>query len=344
MKEERILLVGDDSYEMYAKAFYKSFQKLGYKNVSLFAINRYMESDGRVGKILMRIQNKLAYGYSVSKVNKELLKTIKTQKTELVFLYSTRLIYPKVIKQIRDVGCKVFMYNNDNPFAPYFPKYFWRHYIGGLRYADYGFVYRQSNVEDYKKSGCEKVELLRSYYIDERNFYVETPKLKVPEVIFLGHHEPDEREEYIRSLLKQNISVGVMQKSWENFEPENPRVVKLADSHKCYNEMLNAAQIALVFLSKINHDTYTRRCFEIPAVKTLMVAPYTEDISTMFEDGKEAVLYRNGQEFAEKVKYYLEHEDERLQIANAGYERVMRDGHEVCDRVKQVMGIYEKIK
>ncbi len=343
MKEEKILLVGDDSYEMYVKAFYNSFQKLGYKNVSLFATNRYMESSGSVGKLLMRIQNKLAYGCSVTKVNKKLLETIKAEKPELAFLYSSRLIYPKVIKQIKDLGCKVFMYNNDNPFAPYFPKYFWRHYLGGLRYADYGFVYRHSNVEDYKKSGCENVELLRSYYIEERNFYVEHPKLVVPEVIFLGHHEPDEREGYIRSLLKQNISVGVMQKSWEDFEPENPQVVKLADSHKYYNEMLNAAKIALVFLSKINHDTYTRRCFEIPAVKTMMVAPYTEDIAAMFEDGKEVVLYKNEQEFAEKVKYYLEHEDERLQIANAGYERVMRDGHEVCDRIKQVMLVYEKI-
>ena len=75
-----------------------------------------------------------------------------------------------------------------------------------------------------------------------------------------------------------------------------------------------------------------------------MVAPYTEDIAAMFEDGKEVVLYRNEQEFVEKIEYYLSHEDERLQIANAGYERVMRDGHEVCDRVKQVMEIYEKIK
>ena len=66
-------------------------------------------------------------------------------------------------------------------------------------------------------------------------------------------------------------------------------------------------------------------------------------LMAVVEDGKEVVLYRNEQEFVEKVKYYLEHEDERLQIANAGYERVMRDGHEVCDRVKQVMLVYEKI-
>ena len=74
-----------------------------------------------------------------------------------------------------------------------------------------------------------------------------------------------------------------------------------------------------------------------------MVAPYTDDIASMFEDGKEVVLYRDEQEFVEKIQYYLEHEDERMRIANAGYERLMRDGHEVSDRVEQVMGAYKRI-
>lgn len=344
MKDEKILLVGEDIFEVYAKAFMDSYQKQGYKNVTFFAINHYMNGKGSVGKLLMRIQNKLSCGYRVKKVNKKLLDTVKDDMPEMVFFYTTRQIYPKVIKKIKDMGCRVFMYNNDNPFAPYFPKYFWRHYIGGLRYADYGFVYRDSNVEDYKKRGCENVEILKSYYIADRNFYIEKPEITVPEVVFIGHHEPDEREDYIRGLLNKGIHVGVIRKGWEDFETENSLLTKLDDSHKYYNEMLNAAKIALVFLSKINHDTYTRRCFEIPATKTLMVAPYTEEIAAMYEDGKEAVLYHNKQEFVEKVQYYLEHEEERMQIANAGYERLMRDGHEVSDRVKQVMEAYKKIK
>ncbi len=344
MKTEKILLVGDDSFEMYVKAFFNSFQELGYKNVSLFATNRYLSAEGLVTKILSRLQNKLAFGYVVRKINISLLKMVQEDIPDLVFLYSTRLIYPKTVKAIKDLGCKVFVYNNDNPFATYFPKYFWRHYRNALKYADYGFVYRSVNIEDYKNSGCEKVELLKSYYIKDKNYFVKKPQVIVPDVVFLGHNEPDERQKYIRKLTEKGICVGVTQRTWEEFEPQNPLVVKLEDSHKYYNEMLNAAKIALVFLSKINCDTYTRRCFEIPATKTLMVAPYTEDIASMFEDGKEVVLYRGEQEFVGKIQYYLTHEEERMQIANAGYERLMRDGHDVRDRVEQVMKVYEKIK
>jgi len=44
-----------------------------------------------------------------------------------------------------------------------------------------------------------------------------------------------------------------------------------------------------------------------------------------FEDGKEIVMYRSLEEMVEKVQYYLEHEEERRQIAHAGYEKVLRE-------------------
>lgn len=345
MQQVRVLIVDSHTLAMYGRAFCNSFREQGYSDVELFDTNDYLDIRTKQGlqNYILRLQNKFAIGPKVKEIQNALLSKVKEMKPELVFFYSTRLIHPKTVKTIKSLGCKIFMYNNDDPFASYFPKYFWRNYVGGLKYADKGFVYRQQNVEDYQKNGCADVELLRSYYIKTSNFPMENVNISVPEVVFLGHSEKDERRDYIKALMDRNIKVGVMKRSWEDFEPGNPMVVKLADSHKYYNEMLNKAKIALVFLSKINHDTYTRRCFEIPATKTLMIAPYTEDLAAMYKDGKEVVLYRNKQEFVEKVQYYLEHEEERMQIANAGYERLMCDGHEVGDRVKQVMRAYEKI-
>ena len=50
------------------------------------------------------------------------------------------------------------------------------------------------------------------------------------------------------------------------------------------------------------------------------------------------------EEFAEKIKYYLEHEEERQRIVDAGYERLMRDGHEVGDRIEFIMEQYALLK
>lgn len=337
MKSTKVLLVGDDSYDMYVNAFYIGFIELGYKNVRLFSTNKWMKASSFVGSLWMRIQNKLAWGYDIKRLNEELIGFVEKEKPQLVFLYSTRLIRGKTIRKIKEKGSIVFAYNNDDPFASFYPKYFWRHYRQSLKYVDKGFVYRHKNIADYKASGCDNVELLRAYYIKQRNYYVENPNVSVPEVVFLGHNENDEREYYIKGLLDKKIKVGLMQKSWELFEANNPYLVKMEDTHTKYNEMLNAAKIAIVFLSKINNDTYTRRCFEIPVTKTMMVAPYTEDLATMFEADKEIVFYKNKEEFVEKIEYYLNNPDEREKIAEAAYKRILHDGHEACDRVEQVM-------
>lgn len=342
-KQIRILLVGDDRYDMYVKAFYQVFLHEGYENVWLFAPNHYMNAHTAAGKMLLRAENKLAFGPRITHLNRLLLQRAEETQPQLIFLYSARLIQAATVKRLKERGAKVFLYNNDNPFADYFPSYFWRHYRDGLRYADVAFVYRHSNIPDCKQWGCERVELLRSYYIKEKNYYLANPGVTVPKVVFLGHYENDDRGEYIKSLLDNRIKVGVMKRSWEKFEEENPYLVKLENTHTLYNEMLNAAEIAIVFLSQINQDTYTRRCFEIPAVKTLMIAPYTEDLATLFIEDEEIVFYRDTEEFVQKIRYYLDHDKEREQIAEAGYKRLMQDGHEVEDRAAFIIEIYEQL-
>lgn len=45
----------------------------------------------------------------------------------------------------------------------------------------------------------------------------------------------------------------------------------------------------------------------------------------IFEPGKEAVFYDSIEDAIEKIEYYLQHEEERLRIAKAGFARVCRD-------------------
>ena len=106
---------------------------------------------------------------------------------------------------------------------------------------------------------------------------------------------------------------------------------------------INQAKISLVFLSKINNDT--RRCFEIPATKTMMLSEYTDDLAqNLFEEGREADYFKSKEELLEKIQYYLNNESEIAKIGNAGYERLMKDGHEVKDRTKQIMQTFEKLR
>jgi spore maturation protein CgeB len=101
---------------------------------------------------------------------------------------------------------------------------------------------------------------------------------------------------------------------------------------------LCGARIALCFLSKLNRDTYTRRCFEIPASGTLLLSEYSDDLAGMFREGVEADYFRSPEEMIEKIRCYLDDDALRRRVAAAGRLRVVDDGHDVVSRMAQVIG------
>ena len=69
------------------------------------------------------------------------------------------------------------------------------------------------------------------------------------------------------------------------------------------------------------------RTYETPAHGMLMVCDKAgaNAHARIFEPNKEAVYYDNIDQAIELIEYYLHHEDERVRIAKAGYERFWRD-------------------
>ena len=138
--------------------------------------------------------------------------------------------------------------------------------------------------------------------------------------------------------------MGVPKEHYEAFLAHTKNIVPVENNRRDYNKYLCSCKIPLIFLSKINHDTYTSRCFEIPAAGAFIFCPYNEDMDSMFAENKEAVYYRTKEEFVEKLCYYLAHDDEREAIAKAGRERLLKDGHEAVDRAEQIIEAYKKFQ
>lgn len=79
------------------------------------------------------------------------------------------------------------------------------------------------------------------------------------------------------------------------------------------------SQSKIVFNISIKDDV-NMRVFETLSTGSFLLTNYLPTLGDLFEDGKHLVMYKTLDEMVEKAKYYLEHEEEREKIAQAGYD------------------------
>lgn len=346
-----VLMVGSFIYEMYEKAFADAFKKLGH-DVDEFRQGGYFTAEGGLARLYKKVQDKYHVGPCVARMNKDLVKRCKSKKYDMVFIYRGVMVKAGTVRTIKQSGAVVMGYNNDDPFGKDYAAYFWKVYLRAVKEYDYVFAFRERNIWEYRQMGCRNVGILRAYYIKGRNFCIENCDCEryKTDVIFIGHYEDDGRDSYMHALIDNGIHFRLYGDGWDRSEYyEDFCQVMGSPIHAIlegreYNLAINSCKIAVVFLSRRNNDTYTRRCFEIPAAGKMMLCEYTKDMDSMFKADQEAAYFNTQEEFIMKIKYYLENEQERECMAQNGYERLMRDGHEVQDRVEQVVECYNRLR
>jgi spore maturation protein CgeB len=84
------------------------------------------------------------------------------------------------------------------------------------------------------------------------------------------------------------------------------------------------------------------RLFEATGMQSCLMTDWKINLPEMFEPDAEIVTYRTPEECAEKVRYLLDHEEERQNIAAAGQRRTLRD-HTYQRRAEQVDEIFSKL-
>lgn len=343
-----ILIVADGhGGVIYDEALAGAFLRLGHK-VERFTWKEYFHhypyasvypTDGnRVRSFWYRLQNRFTVGPAVCRLNRALLQQAEALQPDLVFIYRGTHVWPSTLRALKArTLAKVVGYNNDDPFSPRYPWHFWRHFRRGIPFYDHIFCYRQKNIAEYAALGYAKTSLLRSYYVDALNKPVPAAKKYACEVLFIGHYEDDGRDRAISLLMDNGLNVKLFGTGWDKsvlsgkFGPVKP--LYNAD----YNLAICSAKMALVFLSKLNNDTYTRRCFEIPATGTAMVSEYTEDMATLFEPGKDAMFFHTPAELLKTVQDLLGDPKTLAAVGKAGRARLLRDGHEVTDRAREIL-------
>ncbi len=67
------------------------------------------------------------------------------------------------------------------------------------------------------------------------------------------------------------------------------------------------------------------RALDIMGCGGFLLSNYQPELAENFVDGQELVLYTDMEDLKQKVHYYLVHDEERMSIANRGYEKVKKE-------------------
>ncbi|MFM1896553.1 MAG: hypothetical protein RLZZ385_1627 [Pseudomonadota bacterium] len=347
----KILVAGDWHSELHEEAVSQAFQELGHE-VLRFGWHTYFQPASAIDRLsrpLLKAQNKYMWGPRIQRLNRDLIDLATQQQPTIVFIYRGTHVLPETLRSLRVAVPKVKLlgYNNDDPFSPRYPRWLWRHFLGGIALYDLVFAYRTHNLGELTAAGARQVDLLRSWYMPQRNYphslSAEDQAKYGCDVVFVGHYEQDGRLELLEDVVRQGWHLRLFgpDYEWNTVLARSPVLAHLAPVHLLwgadYNKALCGAKAAMCFLSRLNRDTYTRRCFEIPASGTVLLSEYSDDLASLFVPDREAVMFRNRQELHDQLNWLLRDESRCQAIALAGLARVRADGHDVVSRMRQVL-------
>jgi spore maturation protein CgeB len=336
MNINRIIFVGDLRESSRSFQRNKEFQSMGYEVVEI-NIAPPGVSLGNKGSILDRVFFKLGFVRDSLDVNHKLWEQVSIYSPAIIWVEKALSIKRKTIERIKEFNHQnlLLFYSNDN--LEKWHNATWNLHAS-FKHYDTIFTVSGYSKDFYLNKGAKRVVWFdRSY--SSKDIFPRPENLSFTrDVIFIGSYEKH-RCESILHLCRNGIQVEVWGENWPKIQFTNLRLHQRGVYEEQFLKIMHSAKIVLNFLRKMNHDTTTDRSFEIPASASFMLAENTDEHLRLFEEDKEAVYFSYDEELLEKVRYYLEHEEERKAIALAGRQRCLDSGYSHHDRLKYMLSV-----
>jgi spore maturation protein CgeB len=314
-----------------------ALQHLGY-HIIPFDFHHY-----RGQGVEAKIQFHFGWGRNINQLNRDFLQLAKETKPDLIWVDKGIFLRASTLQTVKQIIKTQLMHLvPDDPFGH--NRKGWRVFYKAIPEYDLHFVKRPYNIAEYKNLGAKKVfEYDHSYdNVVHRpvTLTTEADKQKYKAAVgFVGTYE-FQRADSICYLIENGVSVAIWGECWHKYKHWN----KIKAYHRggemfgdSYAKVLCGMDIALHFLRKANRDAQDSRTFEIPACGTFMLAERTYKHEQFFEDHKEAVFFDSKEDLLQKVRYYMQHEEERKKIAMAGYTRCQTSGYDHQSRLSALL-------
>ena len=145
-----------------------------------------------------------------------------------------------------------------------------------------------------------------------------------------------ERSDMVKTLSdKYRVALYTPEKTPNLPKTDNRGTVEY---YKDFPKAVKSAKINLNISLRSIVTGIPLRAFDIMGCGGFLLTNYQSDFNDYFISGEDYVYFESKEDLVEKAGYYLEHEEERISIANSGYRKV-RESHNFDIRVKEIIKI-----
>lgn len=253
--------------------------------------------------------------------------------------YLTQWYVPALTLAAKDADVPTALWCMDDPMIIE-ENWFYGDWFAYATEFDFVFSVSKGALPVYRNSGSKVTEWLPLYY--DREVYTEAdPCESVYPVSFVGNYFRDRQpacERILYPLVQHSPGmVHIFGAGWER-APQGAVVhgpvprTKLPGVFSCSKVNVNLhREPAYRYAPAANFRT-----FEIPGAGGFELVEYMRGLEELFVLGKELVAVHDSREAQELTEYYADNEDERLRIAESGFDRVTKD-HMLSVRMDKLM-------
>ena len=162
------------------------------------------------------------------------------------------------------------------------------------------------------------------------------------DVSFVGAAYGNRRAQ-VKQMARRGINVTCFGHGWERGPVGSREIDQIYRSSRIsLNFADSGLQLSGIGLARSRQ--IKARTFEVPGAGGFLLSEANERLGEYFRAGAEMDIYRDHDELAQKIRYYLTHPDERDAIARAGHERARREHtyearfEPILERAKEIAG------
>ncbi len=269
-----------------------------------------------------------------SEINKKLLNLVLKKKIDFIWFDKAIFINKLSIKVIKLFNIKTIHYNPDNCFGNRKEK-FWKNFISIISYFDYHLVPRKINLKDYKISKVKKIYLFPFTY-EKKIHYPSKKKIKKTiDVCFIGTLRTERIKLFNELRNKYKINVTLFGNVAGKLHRNNGLNYYPPVYNHDYRRTIWKSKILIVLIAEDNIDDDSRRLYEIQACGGFIISKYKSKIYKIF--GESIGYFKNPEELADQIKYYLNNEKKRNQMLKKSMSIIKKINYSNDDRISNIL-------